>query len=356
MNEIKAFNNIKIIGIGGGGNNTIDVIKNSKYGDKVNTYALNTDEQALKKSNADHTLAIGKKLTKGLGAGSKPNVGQDAAIESMEEIKAILEDTDLLFITAGMGGGTGTGAAAEVARIAHELGILTIAIITLPFNFEGYMRLNYAIEGARRIQKQADVTLVISNQVLVNKYPNAYVEDAFALPDKAIESSIIVLLELLSNNGGSFGKGYTINDLPEFFENAGIALTTIGKSDPNITDSRALLDALGKAISSDILQLSIKGATKFIIKVDIASSLEPTLELLLQGTTQALYKFLKYDEEWIERSNVQVVPTIHESDDFVGAEVKIIATGFDNPDLVFEKMLTRATDDMHDAMVFGIDK
>ena len=138
--------NIKVIGVGGGGNNAVNRMINSDI-KGVEFVAINTDAQVLKNSDATTKLAIGQKLTNGFGAGANPEIGARAAEESIEEIKGILENTDMVFVTAGMGGGTGTGAAPVVARVARELGILTVGIVTKPFMFEGKRRMDQAIRG-----------------------------------------------------------------------------------------------------------------------------------------------------------------------------------------------------------------
>ncbi|MBO5845316.1 MAG: cell division protein FtsZ, partial [Clostridia bacterium] len=156
---------IKVIGVGGGGNNAVNrmISKNIRG---VEFVTINTDRQALGRSSAPNQLVIGEKITKGFGAGAKPEIGNRAAEESVEEIKAILSGADMVFITAGMGGGTGTGAAPVVARIAHEMDILTVAIVTKPFLFEGPKRMNQAVEGIAELSQYVDSLVVIPNERL----------------------------------------------------------------------------------------------------------------------------------------------------------------------------------------------
>ena len=164
---------IKVIGVGGGGCNAVDrMVESSLTG--IDFWTVNTDAQALSQSLAPNRIQIGKKLTKGLGAGGNPNIGKEAAIESREEIAEALQDTDLVFVTAGMGGGTGTGAASVVAEIAKEQGCLTIGVVTRPFEFEGRRRMVQARQGVEELTNNVDTLIVIPN----NKFCLLYTSDA----------------------------------------------------------------------------------------------------------------------------------------------------------------------------------
>ena len=157
--------NIKVIGIGGGGNNAVNRMISANI-TSAHYVAINTDKQDLLMSNADQRLQIGEKITRGLGAGAEPEIGQKAAEESKGNISEILKDTDLVFITAGMGGGTGTGAAPVVAQLAKEMGILTIAVVTKPFSFEGRKRMENSEKGLENLKKYVDTLVVIPNDKL----------------------------------------------------------------------------------------------------------------------------------------------------------------------------------------------
>ena len=166
IEEIKQFANIKVIGVGGGGNNAVNRMIGADL-KGVEFWVVNTDIQALNVSLADHKLQIGSKITKGLGGGAKPDVGEEAAKESTEEIEMALEGADMVFITAGMGGGTGTGASPVIAKIAKEQGALTIGVVTKPFRIEGPIRTRQAIEGAQKLREQVDALIVIPNDKLL---------------------------------------------------------------------------------------------------------------------------------------------------------------------------------------------
>ena len=192
---------IKVVGVGGGGGNAVNRMIASGL-KKVSFVALNTDVQALQRSNAQTRIAIGKELTGGLGAGGVPEVGEKAAIESKEEIKAELENSDMVFITAGMGGGTGTGAAAVVAEISKSLGALTVAVVTTPFAFEGKKKLLLAQQGIERLRKQVDTLILIPNQHLLKVVEaNTPIKQAFLIADSALLQAVQGISDLITEPG-----------------------------------------------------------------------------------------------------------------------------------------------------------
>src|SRR5574344_840325 len=192
---------IKVVGVGGGGGNAVNrMIANGLK--KVSFVALNTDVQALQRSNAQTRIAIGKELTGGLGAGGQPEVGEKAAQESKEEIKKELENSDMVFITAGMGGGTGTGAAAVVAEIAKSCNALTVAVVTTPFTFEGKKKLSLAEQGIEKLRKSVDTLIIIPNQHLLNVVEqNTPIKKAFLLADSALLQAVQGISDLITEPG-----------------------------------------------------------------------------------------------------------------------------------------------------------
>ena len=189
-NSIGPVANIKVVGIGGGGNNAVNRMINANI-TSAQFVAINTDKQALLMSKADLRLQIGEKLTRGLGAGADPEVGQKAAEESKASITEMLKDSDLVFITAGMGGGTGTGAAPVVAQIAKDMGILTIAVVTKPFNFEGRKRMENAEKGLEGLRKYVDTLVVIPNDKLLKLVPKGTpIVEAFRYADDVLRQGI----------------------------------------------------------------------------------------------------------------------------------------------------------------------
>ncbi|MEG0451316.1 MAG: cell division protein FtsZ, partial [Lysinibacillus sp.] len=202
--DIETDNNdavIKVIGIGGGGNNAVNrMISEGVKG--IEFISMNTDKQALLSSMAQNQIQIGEKLTRGLGAGAKPEVGKKAAEESREQIVSLLEGTDIVFVTAGMGGGTGTGAAPVVAKLAREMGILTVGVVTKPFGFEGRVRMKNAEEGIKNLNENVDTLITIPNDRLLQiVQANTSMIDAFSMADNVLKQGIQSISDLIKVPG-----------------------------------------------------------------------------------------------------------------------------------------------------------
>ena len=250
--------NIKVVGIGGAGNNAVNRMRDHVRG--VEFVAINTDGQDLDACLADIKIPIGKK-TKGLGAGGDPRVGQAAAEESIDEIKKVLEGSDLVFITAGMGGGTGTGASPIVARVAREMGILTVGVVTKPFAFEAKHRMKNAEIGIKNLGKFVDCNIVVPNQKLVEETKGGTTMlDAFKLADDALRQGVQCITDLIV-------KKMTINidfaDIASVMRNSGVAHMGVGVA----TGENRLLKAIQQAIRSRLLDTSIEDATQIIMSV-----------------------------------------------------------------------------------------
>lgn len=251
---------LKVVGIGGGGGNAVNrMIENDVQG--VEFVAMNTDAQVLKLSKAEARLQLGKKLTRGLGAGADPKIGQKAAEESKEDIKKALANANMVFITCGMGGGTGTGAAAVVAKVAREMGCLTVGIVTKPFSFEGQRRMEHAMEGIEKLKPHVDTLVVIPNERLLYLSDRRFTMlDAFREADNVLRQGVQGIAEIISVPG-------LINvdfaDVRTVMKNKGRALMGIGlASGPN----RAV-EAARRAICSPLLETSISGATDAIVNI-----------------------------------------------------------------------------------------
>ncbi|MEY8463619.1 cell division protein FtsZ [Streptococcus merionis] len=251
---------IKVIGVGGGGGNAINrMITEGVAG--VEFIAANTDVQALSNSKAETVIQLGPKLTRGLGAGGQPEVGRKAAEESEETIREALEGADMVFITAGMGGGSGTGAAPVIARIAKEIGALTVAVVTRPFGFEGGKRGNFAIEGINELRNNVDTLLIISNnnllEIVDKKTP---LLEALSEADNVLRQGVQGISDLITNPG-------LINldfaDVKTVMENKGNALMGIGIG----TGDERVQEAARKAIYSPLLETTIDGAEDVIVNV-----------------------------------------------------------------------------------------
>ncbi len=256
---------IKVIGVGGGGNSAINrMIENDVKG--VSYVAMNTDAQVLKVSRADERIQLGKRLTRGLGAGAKPEVGKQAALESETEIREVLSNADMVFITCGMGGGTGTGAAPVVARIAKELGVLTIGIVTKPFKFEGPLRMQHAIMGLEELKSNVDTLIVIPNERLFTIADHTMqLLDAFRESDKILRQGVQGIAEIIAVPGMI---NVDFADVRTVMEDKGTALMGIGIASG---ENRAV-EAARKAIHSKLLEVSIDGATDAIVNITTGPS------------------------------------------------------------------------------------
>ena len=252
---------IKVVGVGGGGGNAVNRMIASGL-KKVSFVALNTDVQALQRSNAQTRIAIGKELTGGLGAGGVPEVGEKAALESKEEIKAELENSDMVFITAGMGGGTGTGAAAVVAEISKSLGALTVAVVTTPFVFEGKKKLLLAQQGIERLRKQVDTLILIPNQHLLKVVEaNTPIKQAFLIADSARLQAVQGISDLITEPGEI---NIDFADVKTIMKGKGDALIGLGFGE----GANRAVDAAKLAISNPLLEnASIDGAKSVLVNL-----------------------------------------------------------------------------------------
>ncbi len=259
---------IKVIGAGGGGNNTITRI--SEVGIKgTATVAINTDAQDLLYTTASKKILIGKDTTRGLGAGSIPKVGEEAARESEQEIKQSLQGSDMIFITCGLGGGTGTGSAPVIADVAKKLGALTVAIVTMPFNVEGQRRYENAVYGLEKLEQIVDTLIVIPNDKLLELAPDLPLCTAFKVADEVLTNAVKGIAEMVTKAGL---VNLDFADIRAVMGNGGVALIGVGESD---SENRAI-EAVQKAIENPLLDVDISGANGALINV--AGGPDMTLE------------------------------------------------------------------------------
>ncbi len=263
---IHQYANIKVVGVGGAGGNAVNrMIVSSLQG--VEFWVVNTDLQAINISLAEHRLQIGEKLTKGLGGGAQPAVGAQAAKESKNDIEAALEGADMVFITAGMGGGTGTGAAPVVANIAKEQGALTVAVVTKPFRFEGPIRAKQANEGLEELRSQVDALIVIPNDKLLQVVERVTsLVDSFKIADDVLKQGVQGIADLITIPGL---VNLDFADVKTVMANSGSAMMGIGKA----TGENRAVEAAEKAISSPLLEETINGATGVLLNVSGGESL-----------------------------------------------------------------------------------
>ena len=263
---IETFARIRVVGVGGSGGNAVNHMVSSKV-HGVEFIAVNSDAQDLHRSLAKRRIHIGKNLTRGLGTGMNPEMGRRAAEETRQEIQEALQGSDMVFITCGMGGGTGTGASAVVAKIAKEVGALTIAVVTRPFAFEGAQRRDIAERGLADLKKEVDAFIIIPNDKLLTVVePNASAKSAFAMADEILRQAVEGVSDIITTPGEI---NTDFNDIKTIMEGAGPALMGIGVADG---EGRAK-DAAQRAVNSPLLDVSINGAKGILFVVAGADDL-----------------------------------------------------------------------------------
>ena len=310
--EIDGLAQIKVIGAGGGGNNAVNRMVEAQL-QGVEFIAVNTDKQALHTSKAEHKIQIGEKLTRGLGAGANPEVGKKAAEESKDEIIKVLEGADMVFVTAGMGGGTGTGAAPVIAQLAKEMGILTVGVVTKPFLFEGKVRMKNAENGIAELKSKVDTLITIPNDRLLQiVQKNTSMLDAFSMADDVLKQGIQSISDLIAVPG-------LINldfaDVTSVMKEQGLAHMGIGKA----TGENRSIEAAREAIQSPLLETSIRGAKGVLLNITGGAN----LGLLEINEASTLVQ-----ESCDPEANIIFGASIRED---LGEEIRItvIATGFD---------------------------
>ena len=250
---------IKIIGCGGGGSNTISRLAEAGIVG-AELYAANTDAQHLLMTRAPHKILFGRRVTRGLGAGALPQVGEEAAREAEEELKAALSNSDIVFVTCGLGGGTGTGAAPFVSQIAKEKGALTVAICTYPFQAEGAVRAENAEWGLERLRNVADTVIVIPNDRLLDIVPKLSLNAAFKVADEVLMRSIKGITEIVTKPGL---VNLDFNDIKTIMKSGGVAMIGLGESD----DDDAAVTAVNEAINSPLIEMDISQANAALVNV-----------------------------------------------------------------------------------------
>ncbi|GBE20005.1 cell division protein FtsZ [archaeon BMS3Abin17] len=250
---------IKVVGVGGGGGNSLSRMREIgiKGGELI---AINTDAQDLLYANADKKILIGRELTHGLGSGSNPKVGQEAAKESDSEIKKKLAGADMVFITCGLGGGTGTGAAPVIASLAKKQGALTIGVVTLPFTIEGRKRIENAMEGLERMESVVDTLIVIPNDKLLELAPELPLHTAFKIADEILTNAVKGTTELVTTSGL---VNLDFADIKTVMVNGGVSLIGMGESD----SANRAIEAVEKAIQNPLLDVEISNATGALVNI-----------------------------------------------------------------------------------------
>jgi cell division protein FtsZ len=311
---------IKVIGVGGGGGNTTSRMREIgiKGGEII---AINTDAQDLLYANADEKILIGREISKGLGAGSNPRIGAEAAKEQAQEIKKKLTHSDMVFVTCGLGGGTGSGAAPVVAEIAKKQGALVIGVVTLPFTVEGAKRIENAMESLERLEGIVDTLIVIPNDKLLDLAPDLPIPTAFKVADEILTNAVKGITELITSSGL---VNLDFADIKAIMANGGVSLIGMGESDSNDRAS----EAVDKALNNPLLDVDIKNAKGALINV-IGGN-----DLALDEYKQIVQKIgeqLSPDAKLI--SGAQISADLEKS-----LKVMIIITGVKSPQISGEKV------------------
>ncbi|MEA2045158.1 MAG: cell division protein FtsZ [Euryarchaeota archaeon] len=250
---------IRVIGCGGGGSNTVERLAGAGI-EGAMLYAMNTDAQHLLHINADRRFLLGRRTTRGLGAGSLPSIGEEAAKENIDEIRAAVDGADMIFITCGLGGGTGTGASPVVAEAAREAGALTISIVTLPFSTEGTIRMANAEAGLKRLREVTDTVIVVPNDKLLDVVPNLPLQAAFKVADEVLMRSVKGITELITRPGLI---NLDFSDVRTVMYNGGVAMIGLGEAEG---EDRAR-DSVMRALRSPLLNVDVSGATSALVNV-----------------------------------------------------------------------------------------
>ncbi|MBT7102207.1 cell division protein FtsZ [archaeon] len=311
---------IKVIGVGGAGGNTTSRMRTIgiKGGEII---AINTDAQDLLYANADHKVLIGREISKGLGAGSNPRIGAEAAKEQQQDIKKKLANSDLVFVTCGLGGGTGTGAAPVVAEMAKKQGALVIGVVTLPFTVEGAKRIENAMEGLERMEGIVDTLIVIPNDKLLDLAPDLPLPTAFKVADEILTNAVKGITELVTSSGL---VNLDFADIKAVMANGGVSLIGMGESD----SSDRAMEAVDKALNNPLLDVDIKNARGALVNV-IGGT-----DLALDEYKQVVQKIgeqLSPDAKLI--SGAQISKDLEKS-----LKVMVVITGVKSPQISGERL------------------
>lgn len=318
-NESQSAAKIIVIGVGGAGNNAVNRMIEESVGG-VEFIALNTDKQALQSCKATTTLQIGEKLTKGLGAGAQPEVGEKAAEESAEEISQAIKGADMVFVTCGMGGGTGTGAAPVVAKIAKDQGILTVGVVTKPFRFEAKKRMENALAGIEKLKDNVDTLIVIPNDKLLEIVDRrTTMPEALKKADEVLQQGVLGITDLI-NVPALINLDFA--DVKTVMTNKGMAHIGIGSA---VGDDKAI-EAVKQAVTSPLLETNIDGATNIIIHFSGDIGLLETNEAAsyvqeLAGEDANIIFGARYDDTYPDQITITVIATGLEQEG-VAAEAK----------------------------------
>ena len=307
MNDAESAARIIVIGVGGAGNNAVNRMIDEQIAG-VEFIGVNTDKQALQFCKAERAIQIGEKLTKGLGAGAKPEIGEKAAEESIEEIKEAIQGADMVFVTCGMGGGTGTGGAPVIARLAKDMGILTVGVVTKPFRFENKVRMKNALEGIQKLKESVDTLIVIPNDKLLEIVDRrTTMPDALKKADEVLQQAVQGITDLINLPALI---NLDLADVQTVMTDKGIAHIGIGSGKG---DDKAL-DAVKQAVASPLLETTIVGASHVIINISGDISLMDANDAAsyvqeLAGDDANIIFGAMYDDTYTDEATITVIAT-----------------------------------------------
>ncbi|MCX6815897.1 MAG: cell division protein FtsZ [Candidatus Aenigmarchaeota archaeon] len=328
---------IKVVGCGGGGGNTISrLMQVGIVG--AETIAINTDAQDLLYTDADIKILIGKEITGGLGAGADPKIGEEAAKESRNDLKKVLEGGDMVFVTCGLGGGTGTGSIPVVADMSKKSGALTVGIVTLPFSMEGRQRMNNAKDGLDKLQKAVDTLIVIPNDKLLEIVPDVSLTTAFKVADEILVNAVKGVTELVTRPGL---VNLDFADIKAVMTNGGLAMIGMGDSD---SENRAV-EAVERALNNPLLDVDIDGAKGALINV--SGGVDITIREC-QSIVETISTKLSPDAKIIW--GAQIVKELGDS-----IRTMMIVTGVNSPSLLVPQKTYKKEKEKEKESVFGID-
>ena len=320
INESEGSAKIVVVGVGGAGNNAVNrMVDEDIVG--VEFVGVNTDRQALQFCKAPTAIQIGEKLTKGLGAGAKPEVGEKAAEENLDDLKEAIKGADMVFVTCGMGGGTGTGAAPIIAGLAKEMGILTVGVVTKPFSFEGRTRMNNAQSGIERLKESVDTLIVIPNDKLLQLVDRrTTMPEALKKADEVLQQAVQGITDLINIPGLIY---LDFADVQTVMKDKGIAHIGIG----NATGDDKAIDAMKIAVSSPLLETTIEGATNVLINIAGDVSLPEVHEAAsyvqeLAGEDANIIFGATYDENATDEVTITVIATGVEDKNLEGVQAQ----------------------------------
>ena len=327
LDAFESYAKIVVIGVGGAGSNAVNQMLEEKIAN-IEFWVFNTDAQALATSKAENRLVLGRQTTRGLGAGGDPQVGREAALDSVDDIKRVIEGANMVFIAAGMGGGTGTGAAPTIARIAKEMDILTVGIVTIPFRWEGDKKIDQALDGVEEISKHVDALLVINNEKLGEIYPDLSVTSAFAKANDTLLIAAKSIAEIITMRGII---NLDFNDVKTVMKDGGVAIMSTGYGEGESRVSEAIKNAQHSPLLNNN---DIFNSKKVLLNI----SYSPDHELMMSEMDEIKDFMNRFNRDFETKFGMAEDPELEQK-----VKITLLATGFGIQDIHMKEMDDRIT-------------